>query len=643
MVKKFRNRRDHAATQNFSSFPSEEVSAKFTGPFRTNINEFITQFAPIVSNPRIGINLVSKPGFLKCKIPFNVSLRNEEHVDINMYILEKSPANSNSPLCRDCQVVGWSKHPVCKKRYHFIIPNHQPTISKKRSRKETREEDTKHLLHGLIHSNGYGHLVRINGIQGGSKNLSGSEIVSFWDRLCKLLRVRQISVMDVSKKYGVAYRSLHAITKGFPWYGLWGYDFGKGGFNVTKDEYRKAIDIISGKPMSYFFSLFSRCSSSERSRLLNVISFYRDFSDKKLSTVRDLFCVVLDLIHKAKKRDSREEEEDEEESPLSSNNFTEKDKRTVEATILKIFMLVDECRSIKYQDLKKALYRTASPDIIDYCLKRLKQTVLEDGSVVASLYNDDTHSIEFRRCRDQSEFKLIDKRPSLKNLIRDLKFLFDSILDPNTMDERIDTVDYATRILDCKVFIKDYGNQRTHYINVEEDAEKLRICCNLEHSCKTKNLYLKPQPPSELLVLHNTATIRDLKLAALNAFQNVYIALKGLRIESLVDHEYINDSVHVRLFLGNNATVTVTGKCPVNYGGLSKFIMEGGKMNWIVDCFCGVKDDDGEKMIACDSCNVWKHTRCLSLDDDQIFDSPIKFVCPTCDSTNNTRSILTSV
>lgn len=50
--------------------------------------------------------------------------------------------------------------------------------------------DTTHLLQGVVHSNGYGHLLRINGREGGSKFLSGSHIMDFWDRLCKMLRVR---------------------------------------------------------------------------------------------------------------------------------------------------------------------------------------------------------------------------------------------------------------------------------------------------------------------------------------------------------------------------------------------------------------------------------------------------------------------
>ena len=54
-------------------------------------------------------------------------------------------------------------------------------------------EDTTHLLHGVIHSNGYGHLLRVNGREGGSRVLSGCHITDFWDRLCKTLAVRSES------------------------------------------------------------------------------------------------------------------------------------------------------------------------------------------------------------------------------------------------------------------------------------------------------------------------------------------------------------------------------------------------------------------------------------------------------------------
>ena len=51
-------------------------------------------------------------------------------------------------------------------------------------------ENTTHLLHGVVHSNGFGHLLRVNGREGGSRMLSGCHIMDFWDRLCKVLGVR---------------------------------------------------------------------------------------------------------------------------------------------------------------------------------------------------------------------------------------------------------------------------------------------------------------------------------------------------------------------------------------------------------------------------------------------------------------------
>jgi hypothetical protein len=47
-----------------------------------------------------------------------------------------------------------------------------------------------HLLHDIVHENGFGHLLRINSRAGGSSHLIGYEIMDFWDRLCKYLRVR---------------------------------------------------------------------------------------------------------------------------------------------------------------------------------------------------------------------------------------------------------------------------------------------------------------------------------------------------------------------------------------------------------------------------------------------------------------------
>lgn len=47
-----------------------------------------------------------------------------------------------------------------------------------------------HLLHGVVHLNGYGHLVSIHGFEGGSDCVSGRQIMDLWDRICSALHVR---------------------------------------------------------------------------------------------------------------------------------------------------------------------------------------------------------------------------------------------------------------------------------------------------------------------------------------------------------------------------------------------------------------------------------------------------------------------
>ncbi len=45
---------------------------------------------------------------------------------------------------------------------------------------------------------------------------------------------------------------------------------------------------------------------------------------------------------------------------------------------------------------------------------------------------------------------------------------------------------------------------------------------------------------------------------------------------------------------------------------------------------CGTLDDDGERMIACDQCGVWSHTRCNGLPEWEEGEEPPPFVCGTC-------------
>ena len=54
----------------------------------------------------------------------------------------------------------------------------------------------------------------------------------------------------------------------------------------------------------------------------------------------------------------------------------------------------------------------------------------------------------------------------------------------------------------------------------------------------------------------------------------------------------------------------------------------GGIEDWEVLCRCGTRDDDGARMLCCDSCSVWMHTRCAGFRDD--VEVPSFFQCTHC-------------
>jgi len=97
--------------------------------------------------------------------------------------------------CEACRVVGWAFHPVSHAAVHFILPADTPLAPGQcavcgavaggaeggrgaaacdacgtplAERSPSVFDVTRHRLHGLIHSNGFGHLLRICGKEAGS-------------------------------------------------------------------------------------------------------------------------------------------------------------------------------------------------------------------------------------------------------------------------------------------------------------------------------------------------------------------------------------------------------------------------------------------------------------------------------------------
>ncbi len=54
--------------------------------------------------------------------------------------------------------------------------------------------------------------------------------------------------------------------------------------------------------------------------------------------------------------------------------------------------------------------------------------------------------------------------------------------------------------------------------------------------------------------------------------------------------------------------------------------------DWVFDCICGAYGhvDDGTLSIACERCNVWQHTKCVGVSDEDAGREDFHFICSTC-------------
>lgn len=178
----------------------------------------------------------------------------------------------------------------------------------------------------------------------------------------------------------------------------------------------------------------------------------------------------------------------------------------------------------------------------------------------------------------------------------------------------------AKKLLDCKHFLKDYEFDSMKIPN----PSGIRVLCSVKLINRAKDY---TTPPPELIVLPTTGNVADLKMEATKAFQQTYILFKRFQAEKLLDFGDVDDSTNVKFLIGVNGSACVGGRC-LRSDGLHRYRMERGIDKWTVNCMCGARDDDGERMLACDKCKVWLHTRCAGIHDSE--EAPAKFFCESC-------------
>ncbi|OMO57552.1 putative DNA binding protein [Corchorus olitorius] len=297
---------------DFLTFPSSASGSGVSMPFRTNVRAFLTKHALMPPPSSLF------PHLMTWQILFRVGDATEgpdsSPAMVFLDVVEEDVARSRSIYCNQCRVVGWSGHPVCSKRYHFIIKADGNSIGGYR-KPCVRCGDVLHL----------------------------SEL-------------RKVSVMDVSKKYGLEYRLLHAIIKGHPWYGDWGYEIGAGSFALTFDAYKSAVETLSSLPAEDATCKKPHTSSS------GVVSWSRA------------------------------------------------DVARIEEAMFRVLRAVSGSNWVSSRALRGAVCRGASPELLDHCIMELGGKMAAEGMVVTSRRNPDSGALEY-----SSAEKLLDCKQFVKD------------------------------------------------------------------------------------------------------------------------------------------------------------------------------------------------------------------------------------
>ncbi|XP_061355431.1 PHD finger protein MALE STERILITY 1 [Gastrolobium bilobum] len=623
----------------FKNFGEPGYPVMFSGPFRDNVNALL-EYANLESDLSIGMPVWT----------FQLEVHHHPPLHILLFVIEEPMEAALNRHCKHCQYVGWGNHFICNKKYHFLLPSKEAlatcsscegccdTIATLNNGKSKLIELQGHMMHGVFHSNGFGHLLCVNGLETGS-NLAGNHIMEFWNRLCNGLQARKVSLNDISQKRGMELRLVNGIAYSEPWFGRWGYKFGRGCFGVTQSMYHKAIEAIRSMPL---YLLTHHIGNSNHDIPL-IFSRYQTLSDQSLVTLGDLFRYMLEL----KARLPRETciGSYNTNNALVETNCRWSPKRIEMATRVIVEALKrTEFRWISRQEVRDAARAyIGDTGLLDFVLKSLGNHIVGNYLVRRSL-NPVTKVLEYcledisnvYPCNEGLVMsnKVKDKcKITRAQLMKDMLYLYKYILvdsKPMIGSEFLSAIPLAARIiLDTKYLIKDYFGDVPFHVELGSEG-KLNLYCTilLRNNAGLDENLSKAMPPYECITLKSSATINELKVEVERNFREIYWGLRSFVVESTGN-------------LNANGTEMVFGLIEV--GG--KVLLEGwhGDMrintidqicesdpnNGIVDCTCGTKEDDGERMVSCDICEILQHTRCVRIPNDE--EIPHIFLCKRCE------------
>ncbi|KAI3734155.1 hypothetical protein L6452_13618 [Arctium lappa] len=583
---------------------------------------------------------------------FQLEVHRHPPSHILLFVVEESAeASSLNRHCKHCIYVGWGDHMICNKKYHFLVPS-KDTMAAFLSYEENHSsivmgklnfvELNGHTMHGVFHSNGFGHLLCVNGLEMGS-DLAGHHILEFWSRLCDCLQARKVSLIDLAKQKSMDLRLLHGVAYGQSWFGQWGYQFGRGSFGVTQQMYQKALEALQNIPLC----ILAHHIGTSNMEIPILFSRYQTLSSRSLVTLADLLRFMLDLKSHLPK-----------ESVLHTHNpgiLVENSCRWSPKRIeMAARVIVESLKKAKFRWVSRQEVRDAArayvgdTGLLDFVLKSLGNHVV-GKYLVRRCLNPVTKVLEYcledisNTLPNQEELVTSDSKLKARykisraQLMNDMFYIYRHVLkgQKKDMDSTItSTISLAARIvLDSKYFVKDYNGEIRSKVE-SEAGEKSKLYCTIAiqdtgeidgHKEGEKKLITTPY---ETIMLRNNATFDEVIEEVVKNFKEIYWGLKSFVFGSIIN---LNPKGSDQVF-----RVTKTGSKLVFQGKLvetgsnHESIYESGpRQRFIVDCGCGAKDDDGERMVACDICEVWQHTRCLKIPNNE--ETPNIYVCSRCE------------
>lgn len=468
-----------------------------------------------------------------------------------------------------------------------------------------------------------------------------------------LLNCREVTVEDVSKKYSLDLRLLFGVAYGEPWFARWGYGFRLGSFGLDELTYTNALDHLSFLSLDSLLVESNANPSTGTGELHRIITSYLYLHP--FGTVRDLLRHLIDLIKhqtalaavsppdpplkvpplepKAKKART------ERKKPGSCRDFTSiaahlasrwPVRRLVAVAQVVVDALVEHGRMMTRQEVRDAARMTiGDTGLIDFVLKSLGNTVI-NHYIVRRKSNPFNRVLEFS----------VDKLPSSAGSAGAKATTEADTADAINAGEV--TAAAGTSYLQnlqtvCKCLMAMRPREAQLVLNAkhwaktfdlrDEADDLLRFYIQWMPSVKQIAGLTRPLPPPEIIALDMHASIGDLKTEAEYAMRDTACLMEQFRVTGVEGVD--GDCWEAVMFAGvqSGATIWVTGEgvdmeCKLKY--------EGGADTWAVGCVCGARDDDGERMVACDACDVWHHTRCSGVEDGEPV--PQLFLCLRCGS-----------